>query len=165
MASQNVDGIAADPHAWAGDKAVIDGVAHSGVGCARALGSHVALGGEAGHQIIARGKSRDDGALRDGFLDGLQILGAGMQEKMHMRIDQARQQRGVAEIDDLRAGGMCHRGTDGADAVALNQNLAGCGDVAGLDVEQARGVENDGGLAAERTSEARGNQTRDETVH
>ncbi len=141
VAAENVDGVAADAQARTGDEAAIDGVAHGGVGCARAFGAHVALGGEAGHQVVTRGQRGDDGALRDGFLHGLQILGAGMQEQMDVRVDQAGEQRGVAEIDDLRAGGMVDGGADGGDAVALDQDLAGRDDCSGFDIEQTRGVQ------------------------
>ena len=144
VAAENVDGVAADAQARAGNQAVIDGVAHGGVGRARAFGAHVALGGEAGHQIVAGGERGEDGALRDGFLDGLQVFGAGMQEQMHVGVDQAGQQRGVAEIDDLRAGGMRDGRADGGDAIALDQDFAGRRDVAGFDVEQARGMQDDG---------------------
>ena len=61
-----------------------------------ALGAHVALGGEAGHQIVARGQRRHHGALRHRFLDRLQVFGAGMQEQMHVCVDQAGHQRKVA---------------------------------------------------------------------
>ena len=89
VAAENIDGIAANAQARARNEALIDRVAHGGVGGARAFGSHVALGREAGHQIGTRGERGSDGALRDGFLDGLQILGAGMQEQVHMGVDQA----------------------------------------------------------------------------
>ena len=52
---------------------------------------------------------RDDRPLRHGFLNGLQILRAGMQEEMDVRVDQAGHQRRVAEVDHFRAGGMRHR--------------------------------------------------------
>ena len=121
-----LDGVAADAQARAGNQALIDGVAHGGVGGARALGTHVALGGEAGHQVVARGQRGEDGALRHRFLNGLQIFRAGMQEQVHVRVDQAGQQRGVAEIDDLarRRDGRPMRPT-AADAVALDQHFAG----------------------------------------
>ena len=124
VAAENVDGIAADAHARAGDEAVIDGVANGGVGGARAFGAHVALGREAGHQIVAGGERSDDGALRHGLLDGLQIFGAGMQEQMDVGVDQAGQQRGVAEIDELaRSAGCATDSADGGDAIALDQIL------------------------------------------
>ena len=56
---------------------------------------------------------------------GLQIFGAGMQEEMDVRVDQAGHQRGVAEVDDLRALRMLNRFADGANAFALDQDFAG----------------------------------------
>ncbi len=140
VAAENVDGIAADAKARAGNEALIDRIAHGGVGGARAFGSHVALGREAGHQIGTRGERGSDGALRDGFLNGLQILGAGMQEQVHVGVDQAGKQGGVAEIDDLRAGRMRDRTANGGDALALDQYLAWRRDVASLNIQQAGSV-------------------------
>ncbi len=87
VAAENADGVAADAQAWAGDQAAIDRIAHGGIGCARALGAHIALGREAGHHVITRGERGQDGTLRNGFLHGLQIFGAGMQEQMHVSVD------------------------------------------------------------------------------
>ena len=88
-----------------GISASIDGVAHGGIGGARAFGAHVALRCESGHQIVASGERR--GMVRCGTdsCDGLQVFRAWMQEQVHVRVDQAGQQSGVAEIDDLRVGG------------------------------------------------------------
>src|SRR5690242_1992180 len=71
--AENVDGIAAYSKPWSGNGAAIDGVANGSIGGSGAFGAHVAFGGEAGHQIVSRGESSDDRALRDGLLDGLQI--------------------------------------------------------------------------------------------
>src|ERR1700693_4580466 len=60
-----------------------------------------------------------------------------------MRVDEAGQQRSVAEIDNLRVIGTLDRGAHFNDALALDQRLAGRGNVASLDVEQAGGVKND----------------------
>jgi hypothetical protein len=49
--AQNIDGIAADAQPWAGNQPMINGVANRGIGRARALGAHVALGGKSGHQV------------------------------------------------------------------------------------------------------------------
>ena len=43
---------------------------------------------------------------------------------MHVRIDQARQQGGIAEIDELRAGRMRTEEPAAGDALALDENLA-----------------------------------------
>jgi len=67
-----------------------------------------------------------------------------MEEEVHMRVDEAGEQRGVAEIDDLSALGMVDGSGDGADAVAFNEDLARLQERAGVDLEQAGGVEDDG---------------------
>ena len=91
VSAENVDGVAAEAQPRAGDPSFIDGVAHGRVGRARAFGAHVAFGGKAGHQVVSRGQRRHDRALRDGFLNGLQIFCAGMKKEMDVGIDQARE--------------------------------------------------------------------------
>ena len=146
VAAEDVDGVAADAQARAGNQALVDGVADGGIGGACAFGAHVALGGEAGHQVVAGGERGEDGALGDGFLDSLQVFRAGVKEKMDVSVDQAGEQGAVAEVDNIGSGGMLDRGSDLEDAVALNQNFGGRDDLAGLHAEQTGGVENDGGL-------------------
>ena len=141
VAAENVDGVAADAQARAGNLAVIDGVADGGVRGAGAFGAHVALGGEAGEEVVARGERGDDGALRDGFFHGLQIFRAGMEEEVDVRVDEAGEQGGVAEVDDFRACGRDF-GADFFDASPWMRISPG-GDAAGLDVEQAGGVQDD----------------------
>ncbi len=144
VAAEDVDGVAADAQARPGNQALVDGVAHGGVGGACALGAHVALGGEAGHHVGFGGLLGEDGAPRHGLLNGLQIFSAGMQEEMNVRVDEAGHQRRVAEIDDLGALWMVDGAADCADAVAFDEYFAGLQQVAGVDLEQARGVEHDG---------------------
>ncbi len=91
--------------------------------------------------FAARG--RQDRPLRFGFLDRLQVFRAGMQKKMHMRVDQAGKQCGVAKIDHFGIRRMFHGCAGSHDALAFDQNFAGADDVAGLHVEQARGVQDD----------------------
>jgi hypothetical protein len=67
-----------------------------------------------------------------------------MQEEMDVHVDQARKQRGIAEVDDLCTLRMIDRSADGADAVAFDQDFAGLKECARVDLEQSRGVENDG---------------------
>ena len=86
-----------------GKEAPVDGFAHGRVRRARALRAQIAFGGKASHQVIVRGHKGRDRALRHGLLNGLQILGARMQEEVDVRIDQAGQERCVAEVDDLRS--------------------------------------------------------------
>ncbi len=63
---------------------------------------------------------------------------------MDVGVDQAGHQRRVAEIDGLRPGGMGDGGAGGNDLLSFNQDLSGGNDAAAFDIEQARGMENDG---------------------
>ena len=101
VTAENVNGVAADAQARAGDLAAIDGVAHGGVCGAGAFGAHVALGGEPGKEIVARGDGGRDGALRNRFCDCLQIFGTGVEEEMDVRVNQAGEKSGVAEINNF----------------------------------------------------------------
>ena len=143
VAAQNVDGVAADaqPRAW--NQPRVDGVANCRVGRARAFGAHVALGGESGHQVSLGRLLGENRAPRHGFDDGLQILRAGMQEQVHVRVDEAGQKSGIAEIDDLRVRRVVDRNAHGLDALAYDENFAGLEDVAGIDLKQPRRVEDD----------------------
>ena len=71
------------------------------------------------------------------------IFRAGMQEQVHVSVDQAGEQSCVAEIDDLRPGWMINGRAGGSDAVALDQYFAWRDDVSGLDVQEPRGMEDD----------------------
>jgi hypothetical protein len=67
-----------------------------------------------------------------------------MQEKMHVRVDQAGHQGAVPEIDDFRARGMFHTRSHLGDAVALNQDFAWLDDLPGFDIQQPRGMQDHG---------------------
>ena len=82
-----------------GKKSAIDRVAHCGVGGAGSFGAHVAFGCESRHQIGAGSERCENGAFGNGFLNGLQIFGAGMQKQMDMDVDESRHQSRVTEID------------------------------------------------------------------
>ncbi len=125
MAAQDIDRIAADAQARPGNQTLVDGVAHGRIGGARAFRSHVALGREARHQIVASGQRRDDGPLRHRFFDGLQVFSTGMQKQVHMRVDKTGHQRRFAQIDGLRAGRMRYRSAGFDDSFAPHQDLAG----------------------------------------
>src|SRR5208337_2383767 len=144
MAPENADRVAADAHAWAGNQSGIDGVAHGGVRRARALGSHVTLGSEARHQILAGRDFSEDRALGHGFDDGLHIFGSRMQEKMDVNVDEPRHQGCCAQIDHGGTDGMGDRGTDFNNAIAAYQNLAGAREYALLHIEDVGGMEHDG---------------------
>ncbi len=59
------------------------------------------LGGEPGKEIVARGDGGRDGALRNRFCDCLQIFGTGVEEEMDVRVNQAGEKSGVAEINNF----------------------------------------------------------------
>ena len=144
VAAVDVDGVAGDAHARAGDEAGVDGVADGDVGAEGALGAHVALGGEAGEEVGFGLRGGDEGALRDGLHDGLEGLVAGVEEEVDVGVDETGHQGGGAEVDD---GGVCGMGdvlADFGDAVAGDEDFAGRDELAGGDVEQVRGVEDCG---------------------
>src|ERR1700679_2394379 len=80
MTAEDVDGVAGDAHAGAGNEASIDGVAHGDVCTPGALGAHVAFGGEAGHYVGLGGCGGQEGALRNGLFYGLEAFVAGVKE-------------------------------------------------------------------------------------
>jgi len=145
VAAEDVNGVARDKQAGAGDEAAVDGVADGGVGRASALGAHVALGGEAGHEVVLRSLRCDKSAPGNGFLDGLEVFGTGMKEEVDVGVDEAGEERGVAEIDDAGVLRMIDVGADEGDFVANDEDFTGGEDLACVDFKQARGVEEDGG--------------------
>ena len=62
-----------------------------------------------------------------------------------MRIDEAREQRGVAEIDDLRVGRDLHSAARRDDALALDQHSGTVDQGAGGGIEQVRRPEREPG--------------------
>ena len=144
VSAEDVDRIAAHAHARPGNQAAVDGVAHGHVRALGTLGSHVALGGKSGHHVGFGSSGGHQYALRNGLLDGLQVLRAGMQEEMHVRIDKTGHQRGVAEVDHHRARWMADVLAGLNDLVAGDEHLTGRDDLARSDIEQPRGVQNSG---------------------
>jgi len=67
-----------------------------------------------------------------------------MQEQVNVSVDQAGEQRGVAQVDDFGALGMVYRRPRGANAIPFDQNFTGLEQGSGIHLEQARGVEDDG---------------------
>ena len=143
VSAENVDGVTTDAHPRTRNLTLIDGVADGGVGRPGAFGSHVALSGESSEKIITRSKDGHDGALRNRFLDSLQIFGAWVKEEVNVSIDQAGKKSSVAEVDDFGAGRARDFGGDFDNGAARNQDFAGTHDVAGFNVKQARGMEDD----------------------
>ena len=143
VSAENVDGVTADAQPRTGNLILIDSVADGGVRGAGALGSHVALSGESSEKVVARSEGGHDGALRNRFLDGLQIFGAGVKEEVNVSIDQPGKKGSVAEVDDFGAGRARDFGGNFDNGVARNQDFAGSHDVAGFNVKQARGMKDD----------------------
>ncbi len=141
--TENVDGIAAGAQARSGNLAPIDGVADGCVCGACAFGAHVALSSESRHKVVASGEGGRDGALGNRFLDGLKVFRAGVKEEMDVRVDKAGEKSGVTKVNDFGAGGAGDFGSDLGYGVARDQDFAWSCDLAGFDVEQARGVEDD----------------------
>jgi len=67
-----------------------------------------------------------------------------VKEEVNVSIDQAGKKGSVAEVDDFGAGRARDFGGNFDNGVARNQDLAGSYDVAGFNVKQARGMEDDG---------------------
>ncbi len=134
----------ADAHARPGNDSLVDGVAHRRAGRPSAFSAHITLGSEAGHQVGFCGLLSKNRSPWDRLLDGLQILRTGMEKQMHVRIDQARQQRCIAEVDHLRALWMLYRNADSLDPLTLDKNLARPNNVSGVDFEQSCRVQHDG---------------------
>ena len=131
------------------DVAAIHRLLDADVAVARALGLHVSDGGEA---LLERAAGRDrgaSGAKRDPVEEKLAVVAAlarllTLQEEMGMRVDEAGQERRIAEVDDLgplgSAPARAHRG----DAVSLDDDEGRRGDLVGAGVEEARGLDDDG---------------------
>ena len=81
------------------------------------------------------GEQRKNGALRNGFLNGLQIFRAGMEKEMDVRVNQAGHERDVAEVNYFRAARMRDGCANFGDARSLDKNFAGRDNFAGLDIE------------------------------
>src|SRR6266699_5852302 len=96
MSAEKIDRVSADSQARPWDLPTVNGIAHRSVSRAGAFRSHIALGREAGHEIVSGRKRRHDCSLWHGFLNSLPVFRAGMQEQMDMRINQSRQQRAIA---------------------------------------------------------------------
>jgi hypothetical protein len=93
MAAEDADRIAAHAHARPRDQTRIDRLAHRRIRRSGAFGAHVALGGVAGHQIVLGRLLGQNRPPRHRFLDRLQIFRAGMQEQVHMGVDQTGHER------------------------------------------------------------------------
>src|ERR1035437_495742 len=146
MPAGGAEGVDGDQHARAGNLAGVDGVAQADIDVI--AGPHVAHGGEAGHQGAAHDIDGIERALRNVLLEGVQFLYAvvalvGVSE-VGVRVDQAGEQGGVAEIDGFGAGGKRRLGADGGDLTVGDHYKAGRDHVIDLAVEHVGGFEDVG---------------------
>ena len=141
VTTENAYCIAADSHARPGYEAFVDSVPNCSVGRTRAFRAHVALGGEAGHQILSRVQKRNYRALRDRFLNGLKVLRSWVKKQMHVHIDEARHEGAIAKVDGFGSGLMSDARTDFDNAFAPNQDLARCDHLSRFDIQHACRVE------------------------
>jgi hypothetical protein len=68
-----------------------------------------------------------------------------MQEQMHVSVNESGEQSDIAEVDHLCALRTIHGDAHLANALAFNKDFAGLEQGSGVDLEQARSVEDDGG--------------------
>ena len=65
----------------------------------------------------------------------MQIFSAGVKKKMDMRVDEAGEQGGIAEVNDAGSLRMLDGCADGEDALALDENLARLEEGSGIDLK------------------------------
>ncbi len=127
---------AGDLQARPGNLTFVDGVAQldGGIGVGRA---HVLQRGEACVQILER-------VIQSGKR-GARVVGLLLLHQVHVTIDQAGQNGGAAEIDDLRARRNLDAigGAGGGDAIAFNKDDLILQHRARFGVEQAAGADGD----------------------
>ena len=112
MPAGGAEGVDGNEHARAGNLAGGDGVAQADID--EIAGPHIAHSGKTRHQGPAHDIDGIESALRDVLLEVVQFLHAVIAlvrvSEVRVRVDQAGEQRGVAEIDGLGAGGECRFG-------------------------------------------------------
>ena len=144
MASGGTESANRDEHARAGNVAMIDGVAESDIDVVRR--AYIAYGSETGQQGDARINTGAESALGNSFLEVFEcgaiiIVGIG-EAQMGMGVDEAGQQSGVAQIDDLSTGGDRSAGANGNDAAGGNHNQAGSDQGIIFAIEEGGGLQN-----------------------
>ena len=144
------DGAGGGEDSRAGDDALVDGLLEFDVGVGGALGAEIADGGEARHEsgaqvIDGAGGAQGESLVRDLIVPGSFVV--GVEQDVGVAFDEAGEQGGAGEVDDLGVGGVDGGGgSGGLDAVAADAD--GPGVVGGLAIEDAGGFE-DGGVLGE----------------
>ena len=158
VAAENVDGVAAHAQPGAENESLVDGVADGGIGRTGALCSHIALGGEPGHQVCPGGLDGENCSPGHRLDHGLQVLGPGMQKEVNVGVNQPGEEGYIAQVDDLGALRTIYRSADGADAFALDQDFARLDQPSRVDLEEPGGMEDDGRLAGGLAGGAEGHR-------
>ena len=127
MTAGGADGVDGDQHPRAGNLAGGNGVAQTDIDVIAR--SHIANRREAGHKSAAHDIDGIQRALRDIFLEGVQFPDAVVAlvwvSQVRVRIDQAGEEGGIAEIDGFGAGGECRLGAGGDDLTIGDHDEAG----------------------------------------
>ena len=74
----------------------------------------------------------------------MKIFGAGVEKQVHVDVDESGQQRGIAQVHDLRISRVGYCRTDRGNSLALDQNLSGRYHAARIDLQKPRGMQHDG---------------------
>ena len=150
VAAGGDDGAGGGEHSRTGDDALIDGLLEFDIGVGGAFGAEIADGGEAGHQRGAQVIDGAGGAQGEAFVRDLIVprrFVVGVEQDVGVAFDQAGEQGGAGEVDDLGVGGVDGGGgSGGLDAVAADAD--GPAFVGSLAIEDAGGLE-DGGVLGE----------------
>ncbi len=165
VASEDIDGVAADAHAWTRYEAFVDGVANSGIGRARALCSHISFGSKPGHQVVAGGENREYGPTWNGLFDCLQVLGSRMEKQVNMSIDKTGHQRGVSQIDHLYSGSTSDAFPNLGDSLSSNENFARLDDLPRLDIEESGRMQQNRWLRGTLRTSARCEYKKQQATH
>ena len=152
MPAHNADRVPAHPHPRPRNQPRIDRIANRRVRRTRTLRPHVAFSGKSGHQIVARRKLGKNRPLRDRLLNRLQVLRTRMQKQMHMRIDQPRHQRRIAQVDHLRPRRTRHRSPRLYNLVAFNQHLTRRNNLPRRHIQQPRRMKHNHPMPRVRSS-------------
>src|SRR5258705_3611228 len=109
-------------------------------------GADVAYGSEAGHQRHAGVDAGVERALSDGLLQRVQplllvVVGIGKRQ-VGVGVNEARQQRGIAKVDNLRVSGKFSGGADSNNFAAAHNNQAWRNDGVAFTIEESGCLQN-----------------------
>ena len=150
MAAGGAERGAAGDDARAGQRAFVDRALQSEVDVV--VRADIADGGEAGVERALGVDVRCGGLVDGAFAENILVEILRLAGDVRVAVDETRQQRDVAEVDDLRAGGEIFHyiggGADGDDAVALDDDGLVVEHFAGGGVDEVRGLDDRDGLGS-----------------